>query len=532
MEAQELLQEIFDYLKDNDTGTEKYENVTYNLSSNNSFRATNPQGWLIQSSPLDPDSQCQLLAEIQNQLTSKVINEPAGRHYIDILHLANNSTYDSFQQGLIDTICQIAQTAVGSVVIRYLEGNQAKDANMDFLQQLQQRSFITQSKVTFYAATINYPWVDGVLTKILKDMGSWNHAKIFAIDGVISFVGGQNYWSDYITSPSTPYDVSIQVSGSATTAAHLFANYLWNYVASPIDGSTFHETWVLGPQNSTTQDLPLQFVPGNYPVPHQPEQIPILAVGNLGLWGGAEQVYAGLDLLAQSTDLYPENTYNELVNAKNRGVLFPFNSWAASYSIAMQASIAARSIMIRNVQQGGYIRISQQKFANTDIEPSSGYVLWPMQLLNDIVEAIKSKGATVNILVSNHIVGDSLKDGYSDDMGAAALTGIIQGMLTQHVSKKRAALLVSQLLTVKEMTAGTFNHGKVCIIDDQVFYVGSDNVYPAYLQEFGYVVGDRNTTMQFIKRYWSPLWNKAVLPPPPKKAKPSKAKKKSKPLYT
>ena len=34
------------------------------------------------------------------------------------------------------------------------------------------------------------------------------------------------------------------------------------------------------------------------------------------------------------------------------------------------------------------------------------------------------------------------------------------------------------------------NHAKFWMVDDRVFYIGSDNMYPVNLQEFGYIVDD------------------------------------------
>lgn len=525
LKSKELLQEIYLYLKDQDSGTN--EKITYSLSANNSLMRAIGNGWLIQSKATDTTS-CQLLTEIQNKLANVVQKQPNKTHYIDILHLGNNAPNDSFQSQLADSIYSIAQNANSAVIVRYLEGNQAGNANDYFLRLLQQKTYGAASKVTLYTASINYPWVDGSFPSIFKDIGSWNHAKIFAIDGVISFVGGQNYWSDYVPPSTPPYDVSIQVSGEATVAGHSFANFLWQYVASPIDSSTVHKAWVLGPQKTVTKDLPPPFDPANFPTPPQPEQIPILAVGNLGLWGWQQQMLAAYDLMT-ATILHPKKTYTELENATNRAGLFPFTP-LSTYPKTFQASSTARCLLLQNVQTNGHIRISQQKLANTDIEPSTGEVVWPMQFLNDIVNAIKNKNATVDILVSNHVPGNSPVGGYSDDMGAAALTGVIQDLLGQHVSKSRALQLTNDLLTVKEMPDGTYNHAKVCIVDDQAFYVGSDNAYPAYLQEFGYIVGDSNTTKNFTNIYWNNIWALAVLPTVKKKAK-AKPKAKKKQLY-
>ncbi len=50
-----------------------------------------------------------------------------------------------------------------------------------------------------------------------------------------------------------------------------------------------------------------------------------------------------------------------------------------------------------------------------------------------------------------------------------------------------------------------FNHSKVYIIDQKLFYVGSDNAYLGFLQEFGGIVEDEKKTIQFIKLYWDRL---------------------------
>ena len=67
------------------------------------------------------------------------------------------------------------------------------------------------------------------------------------------------------------------------------------------------------------------------------------------------------------------------------------------------------------------------------------------------------------------------------------------------------------------MPQGKSNHAKVWIVDDQVFYIGSDNIYPAYLQEFGHIIGHQPTTARFILDYWEGVWALGVLPQAHKK---------------
>lgn len=51
------------------------------------------------------------------------------------------------------------------------------------------------------------------------------------------------------------------------------------------------------------------------------------------------------------------------------------------------------------------------------------------------------------------------------------------------------------------------NHAKVTIIDDELYIVGSDNMYPGYLSEFNYLVEGEEAVSTFIKEYWDKLWH-------------------------
>jgi hypothetical protein len=57
-----------------------------------------------------------------------------------------------------------------------------------------------------------------------------------------------------------------------------------------------------------------------------------------------------------------------------------------------------------------------------------------------------------------------------------------------------------------EQSLAFANHAKVWIVDDRVFHVGSDNLYPHVLQEFGYVVESAAVTQGLLDDYWTPLW--------------------------
>lgn len=51
------------------------------------------------------------------------------------------------------------------------------------------------------------------------------------------------------------------------------------------------------------------------------------------------------------------------------------------------------------------------------------------------------------------------------------------------------------------------NHAKVMIIDDELYVVGSDNLYPGFLSEINYLIEGEAAVTEFRKSYWNPLWS-------------------------
>jgi murine toxin len=50
------------------------------------------------------------------------------------------------------------------------------------------------------------------------------------------------------------------------------------------------------------------------------------------------------------------------------------------------------------------------------------------------------------------------------------------------------------------------NHAKIMIIDDELYVVGSDNLYPGNLSEFNYLIEGVDAVNELINSYWKPLW--------------------------
>ncbi|KAJ9654562.1 hypothetical protein H2201_008983 [Coniosporium apollinis] len=73
---------------------------------------------------------------------------------------------------------------------------------------------------------------------------SWNHGKIFAVNGRCIYTGGTNFWTEYSTSQfakdkdKTPIDHNIvdhgiKIVGDAAVAGHKWSDYFWQYLDNP-----------------------------------------------------------------------------------------------------------------------------------------------------------------------------------------------------------------------------------------------------------------------------------------------------------
>ena len=49
-------------------------------------------------------------------------------------------------------------------------------------------------------------------------------------------------------------------------------------------------------------------------------------------------------------------------------------------------------------------------------------------------------------------------------------------------------------------------HAKFWMVDDRVFYIGSENFYPSNLEEFGYIVEDAAASAQVRADLWDHAW--------------------------
>ena len=155
--------------------------------------------------------------------------------------------------------------------------------------------------------------------------------------------------------------------------------------------------------------------------------------------------------------------------------------------------------------------------------------IFPESTLDRLIDFIEQRDGQVYIVLSNTGSTGNSGSTYYNDVSLRAFARHLRDMVQKRVDardpKERYeirkgpdpinALLCSHvhLAPLRFGPDATWpggmtiaNHAKLWMVDDRVFYIGSDNLYPVNLQEFGYIVDDRKAAAELLDAYWNPLW--------------------------
>lgn len=393
------------------------------------------------------------------------------REAVDITQLAP-APDARFMAALRNALTMLARSR-RAVVVRVLIGQFPPD-NVDVKAMLddlvRDARGVPGSRLTVYAAAMRSCTATPGCSSF-----SWNHSKILAVDGRQALVGGHNLRSlDYLDADPI-HDISMTLTGPAAADAHRFADRLWGFVCA----NTGHDPEVvsLAYQARAAASGPgcLATIRVSHPAKTRSAGgVPVLAVGRLA--SGITTDFANQSELARDLLLG-----------------------------------AARHTML----------IAQQDIAfNMPGVPGVTYpagVTYPETTLERIADFLLG-GGDAYIVLSNYGADGLSKADYSNDVPVADVARKI-GAVAQSRSKLPAAALntlLCQHLHVAPLRFGPDaawpdghpigNHSKFWMVDDHVFYIGSDNMYPSDLQEFGYIIDDRAAAARVWRDYWEPLW--------------------------
>ena len=306
---------------------------------------------------------------------------------------------------------------------------------------------------------------------------SWNHGKFIVVDGREAMVGGHNLWTEDYLTDNPVHDLSMQVKGPAAASASRFADRLWGYVCTNLNYKDSISLVTYVPRQSE----PSQRCPAALAT-RRPAAgtggVEIMGVGRLGagitddfanqselardlMFGAARKTIrvSQQDLgfrLGRSDTLFPESSLDEMIDLMERdGDVYVVlsnpgsigNGGSPYYNDVPMQALAKR------------LKDNIQKRIDT-ADPRSRY-------------AIRKGPDPVNALLCDHFHLAPFRFGPDDSWPGGKTIA---------------------------------NHAKLWMVDDRIFYLGSDNMYPVNLQEFGFIVDDGKAANTLLESYWKPLW--------------------------
>lgn len=310
------------------------------------------------------------------------------------------------------------------------------------------------------------------------DSYSWNHAKIVTVDGVDALVGGHNMWTlDYLLDDPV-HDLSMRVHGPAAASAARYADRLWAYVCANLERkpSISLSNFVSNVSDPGTGCLT---PPPALPVNRASDGLPILAVARMG---------AGI-----------------------------------TPDFANQSELA-RDLMLGAAQND--IRIVQQDLG---FALGRSDTLFPDSTIDRLVDFLMRREGEIYVVLSNEGAVGKSGSTYSNDVSLQTLAHHLRDAVERRFERRdphwRYAIrtgpdpvnaLLCERLHLAPFRFGPdarwpdgqpfATHAKFWMVDSRIFYIGSDNMYPVNLQEFGYIVDNAKAAREVIDSYWTPLW--------------------------
>lgn len=297
------------------------------------------------------------------------------------------------------------------------------------------------------------------LAWLANGLASWNHSKIIVADGNRALAGGHNMWDGDYLRPNPISDLSLEYRGEAAEKARDFVNSLWLAVVDEIG----------------TSGTKVGRLPPHAMLAESREGARAIHIGRMGAFGtnpADAAIIALIDAAKVSLSIDQQDYFNLVASDSTLTRSFAFDA-------LMRAAV--RGVKIQMIQSnkfpiGGYGMV----------DPKKAYAIFVTDLTGRLVEEKK---------------------------------------LSTAVAKRKACELIefapfriSAELAEWPNKGGPFGtHTKWIMADDLATYVGSQNLYPADLQEYGSIITDVNAVAKLKAEYWDKVWGEsssAVLPCP------------------
>ncbi len=449
--------------------------------------AADPSDWLLQSPGCWGDATCADRPGTKRLLAKMTENISKAKRTVDI------STLAPFPDGAFqDAIAAGLKASVESgnkLRVRVLVGA-APVYHMNVLPTKYRDDLKARLGKAADGITLN---VASMTTS--KTSFSWNHSKLLVVDGESAITGGINSWKgDYLDTSHPVTDVDMALTGPAASTAGRYLDTLWTWTCR--NKSNIASVWFAG---SGGECMPTMEKDAN-PTPAAPTgDVPVIAVGGLGV--GIKDS----DPASKFTPQLPTAPDTKCV------VGLPDKTNAdRDYDTVNPEESALRALVASADRQ---IVISQQDL-NATCPPIARYDI----RLYDALAAKMAAGVKVRIVVSDPANRGAVgSGGYSQIKSLAEISDTLRGRLalvTGDQQKAKAAMCSTlQLATFRSSPGATWAdgkpyalHHKMVSVDSSAFYIGSKNLYPSWLQDFGYIVESPEAAKQLEAKLLDPAW--------------------------
>ncbi|MFG2848202.1 phospholipase [Kitasatospora sp. NPDC048296] len=333
-----------------------------------------------------------------------------------------------------------------------------------------------------------------------KTAFSWNHSKLLVVDGQSVITGGINNWKkDYLDTDHPVTDVDLALNGPAAASAGAYLDTLWDWTCR--NTGLLSAAWFASTGGTPcTPDLEQRLNPAAKDVPAT-STVPVVAIGGLGVGIRTSDPASAYDPdpvpSASDTKCGPIGLHDNTNGDRDYETVNPEEN-------ALRALVAAAN---------NHIEISQQD-VNGTCPPLPRYDA----RLYDLLAAKMANGVKVRIVVSDPANRGAVgSGGYSQIKSLTEISDVLKARLAARLgdqTQARTAMCNNlQLASFRAAPTATWadgkpyaQHHKLVSVDGSAFFIGSKNLYPAWLQDFGYVVEDRTAAAQLDAQLLTPQW--------------------------
>ncbi|GGT15006.1 phospholipase D-like domain-containing protein [Streptomyces purpureus] len=473
------------------------EGPVWERTDGNQLDASTPGGadWLIQTPGCWGDATCADRPGTRRLLAKTTEDIARARRSVDISTLAPFPD-GAFQDAIVAGLKASAE-AGNRLEVRILVGA-APIYHANVRPSAYRDELVTKLGPAARSITLN---VASATTS--KTAFSWNHSKLLVVDGTSVMTGGINSWKkDYLDTAHPVADVNLALTGPAAASASKYLDTLWDWTCR--NKNNWASVWFAASNGADCKPtLPRdQAVTGRAAggASGGGQGVPVIAVGGLGVG------------IRESDPTSPFRPTLPTASDTKCVVGLPDRTNAdRDYDTVNPEESALRTLV---ASARGHIEISQQDM-NATCPPLPRYDIRLYDALADRLAA----GVKVRIVVSDPANRGAVGSGggYSQIKSLNEISDVLRGRLTALTGDRgraQAALCSGlQLASFRSAQSPTWadghpyaQHHKLVSVDGSAFYIGSKNLYPAWLQDFGYVVQSPAAAQQLTDGLLAPQW--------------------------